>query len=80
MKLVSFLIGLILISVIVYFGYYTVSHPGFVVWFGVITAVVSPLAFEFLLIPFRSKDSRILKELSKVPQVQNLLQSAKDSE
>lgn len=80
MRILSFLFGLILIAAIVYCGYYSIEHPNFVAWFGVITAVISPVAFEFLLYPFRSKDKQMIKDLSKVPQIEKLLQEAKDNE
>jgi len=80
MKLISFILGALLVGLIAYLGYYTTTHSNFVIWFGVITALLAPLSFEFLLYPFRSKDKKLIKELSKVPQIENLIQEAKDSE
>jgi hypothetical protein len=80
MKFLSFFFGLALLGAIIYTGYYTVSHPGFVIWFGVTTAILAPLAFEFLLLPFRTKDNKLIKELSKVPQIEKLIKEAEDNE
>lgn len=80
MRTFSFSLGLVLVAVIFYCGYYTNNHSEFVIWFGVVTALVSPLAFELLLFPFRSKDQELLKDLSKVPRIEALLKVAKDSE
>lgn len=80
MKILSFISGLLLVGLITYFGYYTASHSSFVIWFGVITAIIAPLAFEFILYPFRSKDKQLIKELSKVPQIEKLIKEASDNE
>jgi hypothetical protein len=80
MKFLSFFFGLVLLGAIIYTGYYTVSHSGFVIWFGVITAILAPIAFEFLLLPFRSKGNQLIKELSKVPQIEKLIKEAEDNE
>jgi hypothetical protein len=80
MKILSFLIGVVLIGLIVYIGNYTTNHPLFITWFGVITAILAPLAFEFLFYPFRVKDKKLIKELAKVPQIEKLLQEANNNE
>jgi len=80
MKIISFLIGLLLIGVIVYAGYYAMAHPTFVIWFGVITAIISPFAFEFIISPFKSKEKEVIKKLSKVPQIEQLIKNAEDNE
>lgn len=80
MKILLFLVGLASVLLIVYSGYYTVDHPNFVVWFGLITALGAPLAFELILYPFNSTDKNILKNFSKVTQIEALLQQAFESE
>jgi seryl-tRNA synthetase len=80
MKIISFLIGLLLIGVIIFSGYYTMTHTNFVIWFGVITAIISPFAFEFIISPFKSKEKEVIKKLSKVPQIEQLIKNAEDNE
>jgi hypothetical protein len=80
MKIISFIFGLVLIGVIIYFGFYTSTNPTFGIWFGVITAILAPLSFELLFTPFKSKDKTVLKELSKVPQIEKLIKEANDNE
>jgi DNA-binding MarR family transcriptional regulator len=80
MKVLSFVVGLVLLGAIVYIGYYTSSHSNFVIWFGVSTAILAPLAFEFLFLPFKSQNSKLIKDLSKVPQIEKLIKEAEDNE
>jgi hypothetical protein len=80
MRIFTFIFGLLLVAGIIYSGYYTITNSNFIVWFGIITAIVSPFAFECLITPFKSKDKKIMKELSKVPQIEQLIQNAKDNE
>ena len=80
MRVFIFVFGLLLVAGIVYSGYYTITNSNFIVWFGIITAIVSPFAFECLITPFKSKDKRVMKELSKVPQIEQLIKNAKDNE
>jgi len=80
MKILSFFGGLLLIGSIVYAGYYTTNHLSFVIWFGVITAILAPLAFELIFFPFKYKEKSLIKDLSKVPKIELLIKEAKDSE
>lgn len=80
MKILSFITGLTVVAGIVFAGYYSTDHSHFVVWFGVITALAAPLAFEFLSYPFKSRNNQILKDLSKVAQLESLIIKAKDTE
>lgn len=79
-NIILFLLGLILIAGMVILGYYTTSNSSFVVWFGLIIAVISPIAFELLLLPFKYKDKKVITDLSKIPQIEALLNEAKNNE
>jgi hypothetical protein len=80
MRILSLAMGLLVLVGLVYSGYYANENPSFVVWFGVITAVASPLAFELILFPFKSKDKEILVALAKVPDIEKLIKEARDNE
>lgn len=80
MRIVSFTLGLICISSIIALGYYANINSWFVIWFGVVTAILSPLAFEFLLFPFRARNQNLINDLSRVPKIDLLIKEAKDNE
>lgn len=80
MKFIYFLIGLILLALIIYAGFYTTNHAGLVIWFGVLTAIAAPLAFEFLFFPFKSKDNDLVQKLSRVPEIEKLINKARTQE
>lgn len=80
MKIISFIFGLTLFGSIVWMGYYSTIDQHFVVWFGVYTAIFSPLAFELVAYPFRAKDNGILHKLSKVADMETLIRKADDTE
>jgi vacuolar-type H+-ATPase subunit I/STV1 len=80
MKILSFFTGLLLISAIVCSGYYTVHHNSFVIWFGVITALLTPFAMEAILYPFKSGDKKMLQNLAKVSEINKLIKKAEDKE
>lgn len=81
MKNVFFLLlGLILIAGLIFLGYYTTTNPTFVIWFGLITAIISPIVFELILLPLKYKDKKIITDLSKIPQIETLLNEAKNNE
>lgn len=75
-----FILGILLISVIIALGFYTKNNNGFAIWFGVITAFISPLAIELILYTFRSKEKVIIEKLSKVPEIDSLIKKAHDNE
>jgi hypothetical protein len=80
MKIISFILGLALLAGIIWAGYYTVEHASFVIWFGVITAIVSPLSFELVYGPFRADTGKILKSLAKAAEVEKMIQQAEDTQ
>ena len=80
MKVLNFLIGLLLLVLIVYTGYYTTNNTNFVIWFGVITAILAPIALEFIFYPFKSKDKLLIKDLSRVPEIDKLIKEANNVE
>lgn len=79
MKIISFISGLLLMAGIIFAGYYAVSHATFVIWFGVITAIVSPLSFELIYGPFRADTGKILKTLAKAAEIEKMIQQAEDT-
>lgn len=80
MKILSFLFGILLLSTIIYSGYYTVNHTNFVIWFGLITAVLTPFAIELLLYPIKSGEKKVIEDLKKVAEINALIEKANDKE
>jgi len=80
MKAFIFLIGILLLGTVVFTGYYTTSHPTFVIWFGLVTAILMPFAIEALIYPFRTndKDKKLMRALSTVPEIHKLIEEAND--
>lgn len=80
MKAFIFLIGISLLGIVIFTGYYTKSHSNFVIWFGLVTAILMPFAIEALVYPFRSndKDKKLMRALSTVPEIHKLIEEAND--
>lgn len=61
-------------------GILSVDNPVIVPWFGIASLLLGPSGFALIGFAFKSNDGVILKRLSKVPQIEKLLEEAKSQE
>jgi len=80
MKTLKFISGIILFFIIIYSGYYSTNNSKFVIWFGLITTILTPIAFYFILFPFKSKEKTLLKDLTRITQIEKLIEEANKTE
>lgn len=74
------LIGLLLIALVTFLGLKSLSKPSFVVWFGLAAAFAAPVSLIAIGSAFNPSQNETIKQLAKVPQVEELIQKAKSEE
>jgi len=79
-RIVIIIIGLALISSVVYLGWLASTTPTLVIWFGVAAAILAPAGFAFIGFALRSGENELLQKLSKVPELQQLIEKAQNQE
>lgn len=73
-RILSFLFGSAIIALLLYLGKHTVDNTNFVIWFGLITALLAPVAYELLKYSFISQKG--INKLLKVTEIQSLIEKA----
>jgi hypothetical protein len=73
------LVAAVLLGVCVYLGIRAAANTSFVVWFGLSTALLAPAGFQLLALAISAGQARLMRRLSKVPEIRELMQQA-DSE
>lgn len=73
-RILSFLFGIAIIALLLYLGKHTVDNTNFVIWFGLITALLAPVAYELLKYSFISQKG--INKLLKVTEIQSLIEKA----
>jgi hypothetical protein len=64
------------IGVSVYLGIRAAADPGFVIWFGLATAILAPAAFQLIAIALVPTDTTLMRRLSSVPRIEELMAQA----
>jgi hypothetical protein len=82
LRVVTFLLGSIAISAVMWLGYQTAINqsPQLVAIFGVAAAIAAPLGFILIGYAFQSNDQETIKRLAKVPEIERLINEAKSQE
>lgn len=81
LKRVFFIIcGLVLISVPIYLGIKTTADTSLVLWYGLASAILVPIGLLLITESAKQKDRVILKQLSKVSEIEKLIQNANTQE
>lgn len=65
---------------VVYLGWLASITPSLVIWFGVAAAILAPAGFAFIGVALRAGENELLKKLSKVPELQQLIEKAQNQE
>jgi len=75
-RILSLIIGMSFIYLDIYLGINTTKNQSLIVWFGLASAILIPLAFALIGYTFSSKKQQILERLSKVSEVEKLRKEA----
>lgn len=73
-------LGLLLIAPVVWLGFMSTTAPAFVPWFGITSAILAPVGLAAIGLAFRSSNADALARLSKVPEIEKLINEAKTEE
>lgn len=74
--ILSGLIGIALLLGVCYLGYLATHDSSFVIWFGLAAAIVVPIALGLIKHSLYRSDEELIKRLSKVPEIEKLVQQA----
>ena len=73
-------LGFTALSAVGYLGWLASSDASLVVWFGLASAILVPGAFALIGYAVKSGENELLKKLSKVPELQQLIEKAQSQE
>ncbi len=79
-RIVLLLIGVVLVTIVVFLGIKSASNNIFVVPFGLACALVAPVGISCITSVFNVGNNETLKKLLKVPQIDELIQKAETQE
>lgn len=79
-KLFYIAIGLIFIGIVVFLGIKTTQDTSLVVWFGLASAIIAPIGLAMIGYGFRTDELKFYQDLSKVPEIGDLIEKAKTQE
>jgi len=79
-RIVSLLLGLGLIATVVWLGLKTSNNQSLVVWFGLASAILAPTGFAAIGYSLTASNREVLKRLSRVPEIERLITTAKTQE
>jgi hypothetical protein len=79
-KLLLIVLGVVLLISVIVLGILASKDPSYVIWFGLSAAILAPLAFVVFGHALKGNDHEILAQLSKVPQVRELMDKARSEE
>ncbi len=65
---------------VIYLGIKTTEDTSLVVWFGLASAIIAPIGLAMIGYGFRTDELKLFQELSKVPEIGNLIEKAKTQE
>lgn len=72
--------GIGLLVVVALIGYRAVQNSSLVVWFGLASALLAPAGFALIGYGFKSSNDELLRKLSKIPELQDLIEKAQSQE
>jgi len=79
-KAFSLIMGIFLIGATILLGIQSGKDSRFVVWFGLASAIAAPLGLAQLASIFNRWDSEIITRLTKVPEIEKLMNEARTQE
>jgi hypothetical protein len=79
-KIIAALIATVLVAGTVYLGILSGNDSLFVVWFGIASAIAAPVGLGLFGYAISRPDDEIIQQLSKVPEIEKLIEQAKTQE
>ena len=79
-RALSLVLGLSLLGLTIFLGFEAISNPSSIIWFGLSAAILAPTGIAAIGYTFSAEDRKTLKQLSKVPEIETLIQEAKDQQ
>ena len=76
LRIASPLLGLALLALVIWLGIRSADDSSYVIWFGLASAILAPVGLAAIGLAFRGKDQEVLRELSSVPEIQELIARA----
>lgn len=74
------LVGILLIAGVVWLGLQSADDNGYIPAFGIASALAAPLGLAAIAQAFRARDADVLRRLSRVPELQELIEKAASTE
>ncbi len=72
--------GVVLTGVVVWLGFRATENPTYVLWFGLASALIAPLALNLLSNAISRSEKEMLSQLARVPQISELVAQAESQE
>ncbi len=79
-KIILILLGLLSFFIVIYLGILSSSNSVYVIWFGLSSALLAPAGFTLITLAFRNDNDKLLRQLSKVPEISVLIEKAQTQE
>ncbi|MBD2773318.1 hypothetical protein [Iningainema tapete] len=79
-KFLSIVVGTALVVLIIWLGFRAAKDSNYVLWFGIASAIVAPIPFALFGYAFSGSDREVIKRLSRVPQIEELISQAQSQE
>ena len=79
-RIAIILVGIALLGAVVYLGWLASRNATLVIWFGVSSAILAPAGFALIGFALREGENDLLMKLSKVPEIQQLIEKAQNQE
>lgn len=79
-RILLILIGALLLAIVIYLGWLASTTSSLVIWFGVASAILAPAGFALIGFALKSGENELLIKLSKVPEIQQLIEKAQTQE
>src|SRR3954447_3501563 len=76
LRIAAPVVGVALLGLVVWLGVRSGDDSRYIVWFGLASAILAPIGLTFISRAFRRKDDQVLRELSSVPEIQELIARA----
>lgn len=79
-RIIFIALAVTLLSCVIVLGFNASRDSRYVIWFGLAAAILAPLALMVFGQALKSNDRALLAQLTKVPQVRELMEKAKSEE
>jgi len=79
-RIIFIVFAVALLACVVGLGFLASRDSRYIIWFGLAAAILAPLAFVIFGQAFKASDRELLAQLSKVPQIREMMNRAESEE